>query len=219
MAPIKVLLADHNEIFREGLAMLLEAQEEIQVVSLCSNSQQVIGKVKETEPDVVLIDSNIPEYDSINITTEIRKSSPAVKVAMFTHSENQEHLSAAIKAGAAGYLSKDMKVGDLVKSIDLIEKGQVIVSPPLASKLADRLPSPGIERTPGKTALSERETEVLKLLARGDTNKEIAGTLFVTENTVRVHLKNILEKLNLRNRQQAAAYAVREGLAFQIDDS
>lgn len=218
MALIKVILADDNEIFREGLARLLKEQEEIEVVSLCSNGRQVIDRVKETGPHVVLMDSNIPERDSINITSEIRKSSPEVKVAMFTDSADQEHLSAAIEAGAAGYLSKSMKVGDLVKSIDLIEKGQVVVSPPLSAKLASKLTRRRTDEATGKTALSQREVEVLKLLVRGDTNREIAETLIITENTARVHLKNILEKLHLRNRQQAAAYAVRHGLASEIDD-
>jgi DNA-binding NarL/FixJ family response regulator len=212
VAPIKLILADHNEIFREGLAGLLKDKKEVKVVSLCSNGRQVIGKVKETQPDVVLIDIDIPDRDSINITNEIRKSVPGVKVAMFTHSEDQDHLYAAIEAGAAGYLSKDMKVGDLVKSIDLIEKGQVVVSSPLAAKLPGKLTAMKTDPDTGKAVLSDREVEVLKLLAIGDTNKEIAEKLFITENTARVHVKNIFEKLQLRNRQQAAAYAVRQGV-------
>ncbi|MBI2860532.1 MAG: response regulator transcription factor [Chloroflexi bacterium] len=211
MVPIKVILADENEIFREGLARLLEDQDEIEVVSLCSNGKQVIDRVRETRPDVVLMDSSMPERDSIDITGEIRKSLPEVKVAMFTHSEDHDRFCAAIESGAAGYLSKDMKVNDLVKSIDLIEKGQVVVSPPLAAKLG-RVASLRTETDAARTSLSERELEVLKLVARGDTNREIAGELFLAENTVRVHVKNILEKLGLRNRQQAAAYAAQQGL-------
>jgi two-component system, NarL family, nitrate/nitrite response regulator NarL len=215
---IKVIVADENEIFREGLSKLLNEQDEIEVVSRCSNVRQVIDKVKETEPDVVLVNSRISECDSVDITSEIHRSSPEVKVAVLTDSENQEHLCVAIESGAAGYLSKDMKVDDLVKSIDLIEKGQVIVSPPLAAKLAGKLTSLRTDENAGKTDLSEREEEVLKLLARGYTNREIAGRLFITVNTTRVHLKNILEKLHLRNRQQAAAYAVQQGLTSEIED-
>ena len=218
MTPIKVILADENEIFREGLAKLLKEHEEIEVVSMCSSGKRVVEMVKETKPDVVLIESEIPERDSINITSDIHEILPKVKVAVLTNSENQEHLAASIKAGAMGYLSKSIQVGDLVKSIDLIKKGQVIISPPLAAKLASKLTPRKTSEDTGKTALSEREIEVLRLLCRGHTNKEIAISLFITENTARVHLKNILQKLQLRNRQQVAAYAVQQGMVNEIND-
>ena len=138
---------------------------------------------------------------------------------MLTHSEDQEHVCAAMEAGAAGYLSKGMKVDDLVKSIDLIEKGQVVVSPPLVAKLTGKITSLKADEDTGKTALSAREIEVLKLLVKGYTNRELARKLFITENTARVHVRNILGKLQLRNRQQAAAYAVQQGLVSEVDDA
>jgi DNA-binding NarL/FixJ family response regulator len=218
VAAIKVMVADENDIFREGLARLLEDQEGIEVVSRSSGGREIIEQVEKTAPEVVLMGSDILERDSIDVTSEICKAFPEVRVAVFTGLKSEEHACAVMEAGAAGYLSKEMNVDDLVKSIDLINKGQVIVSPPLAAKLAGKLTSLRASEDTGKTALSEREVEVLKLMAGGYTNKEIAGKLFVTENTARVHIKNILSKLNLRNRQQAAAYAMQQGLISEIGD-
>jgi len=218
MGQIKVLLADEKEIFREGLARLLDEQEYIEVVSQCSNGNQAIEKVEEIKPHVVLMDTDISECDNIKATQHINESSPKVKVAMLTDSKNEEDLFSAIEAGATGYLLKDMKFSDLVKSIDLIGKGEVVVSPPLAGKLVNKFTEMKASEVEAKDGLSERELEILKMLAKGATNKEIAETLFIAENTAKVHVKNILEKLQLRNRQQAAAYAVQEGLVTEVVD-
>jgi DNA-binding NarL/FixJ family response regulator len=217
MEQIKVLLADDKEIFREGLARLLDEQEQIEVVSQCSNGKQAIEKAEETEPDVVLMDSNISDCDSSKAIQQINESFPKVKVAMLTDSKSEDTLFSAIEAGATGYLVKEGKVVDLIKSIDLIAEGKVVVSPPLARRLVAKVAK--AKGTKVKNDLSERETEILKLLAKGATNKEIAGTQFITENTAKVHLKNILQKLQLRNRQQAAAYAVQEGLVTEVTDT
>jgi len=216
MGQIKVLLADDNEIFREGLAKLLEEQEHIEVVSRCSNGKQAIEKVKETKPDVVLIDNNISDCGSNEATQQIKKSYPEVRVAMLTDCENEEELFSAIESGATGYLLKDMKVDDLVKSVDLIAKGEVIVSPPLGEKLVGKFASMRQKEPESQAGLTQQELEIVKLLAKGATNKEIAEKLFITENTAKVHLRNILGKLGLRNRQQVAAYAVQQGLVTEI---
>jgi len=219
MEQIKVLLADDKEIFREGLARLLDEQEHIEVVSQCSNGNQAIERVEETKPHVVLIDTDISECDDIKAIRQIKESAPEVKVAMLTDSKEENDLFSAIEAGATGYLLKDMKVGELIESIDLIGKGEVVVSPPLAGKLVRKVTSMKAKEVEPKGIPSERETEILKLLAKGATNKEIAETLFIAENTAKVHIKNILEKLELRNRQQAAAYAVQEGLVAEVTDT
>lgn len=218
MEQVKVLLADDKEIFREGLARLLQEQEQIEVVSQCSNGKEAIKKARESEPDVVLIDSNISDCGSKEATQQINESSPGVKVVMLTDSKDEEKLFSAIEAGATGYLLKDMKIGDLVESIDLIGKGEVVVPPPLAGKLVRKVTLKKKEAEV-KDSLSQRETEILKLLAKGATNKEIAETLFIAENTAKVHLKNILGKLQLRNRQQAAAYTVQQGLVTEVKDT
>ncbi len=219
MGQIKVLLADDKEIFREGLARLLEEQEQIEVVSRCSNGKQAIDGVKETKPDVVLIDNNISDCGSNEATQEIKGLFPGVQVALLTDCENEQELFSAIESGATGYLLKDMKVDDLVKSVDLIAKGEVVVSPPLGEKLVGKFASMRQKEPERQTGLTQQELEIAKLLAKGATNKEIAETLFITENTAKVHLKNILGKLGLRNRQHVAAYAVQQGLVTEITDA
>lgn len=217
MEQIKVLLADDKEVFREGLARLLEEEKSIKVVSQCVNGKQAVKKVKETKPDVVLIDNNISECDSSEAVREIKEESPGVRIAMLTDCENEEELFSAIESGATGYLLKDTKVGELVKSIELIGNGEVVVSPPLSEKFVGKFASMRLKEAESSQAgLTEREIEIVRLLAQGATNKEIAEKLFIAENTVKVHLKNILEKLKLRNRQQLVAYAVQEGLVTKI---
>lgn len=219
MGRLKILLADNKEVFREGLARLLEEQEYIEVVSQCTNGEQAIKDVKETQPDVILIDSEILDCGSNEATREIKNSSPQVRVAVLTDSENERELFSAIESGATGYLQKDTKVDDLVKSIDLIGKGEVVVSPSLAEKLVGKFASMRRKEAEEPTGLTDREVEMVKLLPKGLTNKEMAETLFVTENTVKVHVKNILGKLQLRNRQQLAAYAIQKGLTTEIKDT
>jgi len=219
MGQLKVLLADDKEVFREGLARLLDEQEYIEVVFQCSNGKQAIDGVKETKPDVVLIDNNISACGSNEATREIKKASPKVQVAMLTDCENQEELFSAIESGATGYLLKNMKVDDLVKSVDLIGKGEIVVSPPLGEKLVSKFASMRQKEPERQSGLTQQELEIVKLLAKGATNKEIAETLFVTENTAKVHLKNILGKLELRNRQQVVAYVVQKGLVTEITDT
>jgi NarL family two-component system response regulator LiaR len=213
---IRVLLADNKEVFREGLARLLEEQEHIEVVLQCSGAEETVQKTKDIEPDVVLINTDISDFGKTKTAQKISKACPGVKVAMLTDSESEEDLFSAIEAGAIGYLLKDMKVDDLMKSIDLIAKGEVVVSPPLAGKLVDKLGDMKPSEAGVKDGLSEREQDILKLLVKGSTNKEIAEALFIAENTAKVHIKSILEKLRLRNRQQAAAYAVKQGLATEV---
>jgi len=216
MEQIKVLLADDKEMFREGLARLLNEQEHIEVVSQCSNSNEAIEKVKETKPDVVLMDTDISECDDTKAIRQMNESAPEVKVVVLTDSKREGDLFSAIEAGATGYLLKDMKVRELVESIDLIGKGDVVVSPPLARKLIRKVTSTGAIEAGTKDIPSAREIEILKLLVKGAPNKEIAEALFITENTVKAHMKHILEKLKLRNRQQAVAYAVEEGLVARV---
>lgn len=225
MEKIKLLLADDRELFREGLARLLESQPGIGVVCQCDDGLKAVKKARETEPDVVLMDINVagPGCDGLEATQRINESLPNTKVAVLTDSENEERFFSALKAGAKGYLLKNIGVDDLTKSIDLIAKGEVIVSPPLSRKLLSKFThmkeENGARKAESKKGLSSRENQVLKLVAQGDTNKEIAERLIITENTVKVHMKNILEKLELRNKQQAAVYAVQQGLATSVEDT
>ncbi len=209
---IKVLLADDEEIYLEGLAKVLKDQEHIEIVSRCSNGREAVQKARETSPDVALIGTNILDGNSAETTRDINQSSPEVKVALFTDSKSEQELFSAIEPGVTGYLQKGMKIGDLVKSIELIGNGEVVVSPPLGGKLFGKFATMKGKETQERTGLTERETEIVRLLAEGSRNREIAEKLFITENTAKVHVKNILGKLQLRNRQQLVAFAVQQGL-------
>ncbi|MCP8305438.1 MAG: response regulator transcription factor [archaeon] len=212
MRRIKVILLDDKEIPRESLARLLAEQEQIEIVSKCSNVKHAIEEAKRVEPDLVLVNDNLSECDSSEVARKINESNPRVKVALLTDSKDQKDLISAIESGATGYILKDTKVEDFIESVDLVGKGVLVISPEVAEKLSDTLSETKLDETQVQTRLSEREVEIIKLLAKGATNKEIAETLFITENTTKVHVKNILGKLELRNRQQVAAYAVQQGL-------
>lgn len=218
--PIKILIADNREIFREGLVKLLQDQSHIEVVYQCGSGAEAIEKAKEIEPDIILMDIDMPDQDGIEAVKYINESVPNIKVAMLTDCEDEEKLFSAIKAGARGYLLKDIAVDRLIKSIDLVVEGEVIVSPPMADKLLNEFTSMKDEidakKTESENELSDREVEILKLVAGGATNKEIAESLVIAENTVKVHVRNVLEKLHLRNKQQAAAYAMKQGFISEI---
>jgi DNA-binding NarL/FixJ family response regulator len=219
MERIKVLLLDDKEIIRESLAKLLEDQDKIEVVSQCSKVKQALEEVKRSEPDLVLIDGNLSECESSEAARRINESAPKIKVAVLTDSKNQKRLISAIESGATGYLHKETKVDDFIESIDLIGKGGVVISPQVAEHLGEKLSSVSEDETQPQTELSDREVEIVRLLAKGATNKKIAEDLFIAENTVKVHVKNILQKLQLRNRQQIAAYAVQQGLVTDLTNS
>jgi DNA-binding NarL/FixJ family response regulator len=218
MRRIKVILLDDKEIPRESLARLLAEQEQIEIVSKCSNVKHAIEEVKRVEPDLVLVNDNLTECDSSEAARRINESNPKVKVALLTDSKDQKDLISAIESGATGYILKDTKVEDFIESVDLIGKGGLVISPEVAGKIGDQLSDSKADEMQVQTGLSDREVEIIKLLAKGATNKEIAETLFITENTTKVHVKNILAKLELRNRQQVAAYAAQQGLLDEISD-
>lgn len=212
MEPIKVMLVDNEEVFREGLAKLLKDQPHIEIVYQCGSGKEAIEKSKETKLDVILMSSQISDFDALEAVTEMRKRSPEVKVAMITRPGEGPNPLHILKSGASASLAKSISVADLIKSIELISSGRIIISPVLAEKFLDEIVS--AERTDNtkaietKSSLSEREIEIVRLIVEGNTNKEVAQTLFIAENTVKVHVKNILSKLELRNRQQLVAYAV-----------
>jgi two-component system nitrate/nitrite response regulator NarL len=216
MHTIKVVLLDDKEIIREGLARLLEEHDTIEVVFKCSKVQEVLAEVKRTKPDIVLINDNLAERESSEAVRMISESDPQIKVAVLTDSISQKDLLAAIESGATGYLHKETKVDDFIESIDLIGRGGVVISPPVAERLGDKLDLKSDSKEEERTELSGREVEIVSLLAKGATNKDIARDLYIAENTVKVHIKNILQKLQLRNRQQIAAYAVKEELVTDL---
>jgi len=217
MKPIKVLVVDDHALFRRGIAAVLADQEGLQVVGEVSDGLEAIQKTKETTPDVVLMDLNMPHCSGLEATQALQTEMPQVNILVLTVSDSESDLFAAIKFGARGYILKNTEPEELIHAILHIARGGVIVSPLMAAKLLTEFKdlSAGLERETTQeidAVLSPRGGEVLQLVAQGATNKAIADSLFISENTVKTHLRNMMEKLHLANRSQAAAYAVQKGL-------
>ncbi len=210
MDQIRVLLVDNEEVFRQGLARLIDEQPHMEVVHQCIDDTEIVSKTGETRPDVVLIDSQTSVNDISSLVSEIIKASPNTKVALFARSGTDITLVDTLKSGARACLAKNISASDLVRSIELISSGRIIISPAFAEKfLGEIITAEGDQKDEKEPmVLSERELEIVQLVAQGSSNKEIATELFISENTVKVHVKNILNKLELRNRQQLVAYAV-----------
>jgi two-component system NarL family response regulator len=210
MEPIRVLLADDHQLFRRGVASLLSGREDIEVVGEASNGAEAIERARELMPDVILMDIKMPELDGLSAAKQLKAEMPYVRIMMLTVSETDEDLFEAIKAGASGYLLKNVDPDYLIACVQQVQRGEVPIAPTMAAKILRELTAP-VESS--VQALTGRERQVLELLAGGLANKEIAFQLKISENTVKNHLRNILEKLHLQNRVQAALYAVRMGLA------
>ncbi len=213
---IRVLIADDQALFRRGLCVVLGTEDHIEVVAEAENGEQAVAKAREVSPDVVLMDVRMPEVNGIDAARQIRESSPGVRVLMLTVSEDEEDLYEAIKAGANGYLLKEISVEEVAAAIRAVARGQSLVSPSMTSKLLSEfkvLAKKAEERQQFPApVLTTRELEVLNLVARGLSNREIAERLYISENTVKNHVRNILEKLHLHSRMEAVIYAVRERL-------
>ncbi|MDP2730825.1 MAG: response regulator transcription factor [Dehalococcoidales bacterium] len=217
MEPIKVLVVDDHTLFRRGVADVLSNHNGLKVVGEAVDGLDAIRKAKEITPDVVVMDLNMPNCSGLEATQALQIEMPQLGILVLTVSDNESDLFAAVKFGARGYILKNAEPEELTSAIFHIAQGGVIISPVMAAKLLDEFKdlSGEADRKPIDEAnadLSPREGEVLTLVAQGATNKEIGDALFISENTVKTHLQNILEKLHLANRSQAAAYAVKKGL-------
>lgn len=218
--PIKVLLADDNALFREGMASLLaRCDNDVQVAGQAKDAAEAVRKTSLLRPDVVLMDLSMPLGGGVEATRQILTERPDQAICMLTVSEQASDLFDSIRAGARGYLVKTVQLEDLCGGLQVLADGGSVVSPHLAVQLLGEFArlAAGLREGPSEAEkLTGREREVLELIARGSSNKEIAHKLVIAENTVKVHLRNILDKLHLRNRQQAAAFAVQEGLVREI---
>ncbi len=215
MSTIRVVLVDDQQLFRKGVRALLEEEDGFEVVGEADDGAQAQETVLATKPDVVLMDLQMPVCTGIEATRKIKGQLPDIRIIMLTVSDADDELFDAIKAGADGYLLKNLRPDELFQMIRGAIAGETPISPPMASKLIGEFrkrPRPDPAAQTDGSGLTQREKEVLQLVASGLSNAEIAARLYIVEGTVKNHLHNILEKLHLHNRVQAAAFAVREGL-------
>jgi two-component system, NarL family, response regulator LiaR len=204
---IRILIADDHDVVRQGLQMFLSDDPELEIVAEARNGAEALALAKELKPDVILMDILMPVMDGITAITEVRKALPDTEVIALTSVLEDAKVVGAIKAGAIGYLLKDTQGDELCNAIKAAAAGQVQLSPQAAARLVREVRAPESPET-----LTERETDVLRLLAQGKANKEIAFALAIGENTVKTHVSNVLEKLGVQSRTQAALYAAQIGL-------
>jgi len=209
---IRILIADDHEIVRDGLAALISAETGMEVVGMAGDGLEAVEKVKELKPDIVLIDLIMPHMDGVQATAEIEKIDPDAKILILTSFAENHQVFSAIQSGAIGYLMKDTSSEELIKAIHDTYENKPVLQPEIAMKLMQNLQNRENQSASPK-ALTEREVEILQYVALGMTNNEIADKLVLSERTVRTHLTNILSKLGLSNRTQAALYALKEGIA------
>jgi two-component system, NarL family, response regulator LiaR len=205
---IRVLIADDHAVVRQGLRTFLELQDEVEVVADVADGRQAVAAVAEHEPDVVLMDLVLPEVDGVEAIRRIVSERPRVRVIALTSFLDDDKLFPAVRAGAAGYLLKDVEPAELVKAIRTVHAGEGLVHPAVAARLMEEVAARGGPGTPDR--LTPREREVVGLIARGLSNKRIALELGISEKTVKTHVSSILGKLGLNDRTQVALHAVRE---------
>ncbi len=218
MNPLRILLVDDHVLFRKGIVSLLAMQADFSVVGEASDGGEAVERARDTRPDIVLMDIHMPGQDGLAALRTIKSEMPDIHVIMLTVSDSDRDLFAAIKSGADGYLTKNLHPDRLLEMLEGIRKGESPLSGALASRLLNEFREPTKKHSQSaaeETELTVREKQVLELLAEGYTNKQIAAALAIAEDTARAHLRNILEKLHLQNRIQAAVYAVRQGLASE----
>jgi DNA-binding NarL/FixJ family response regulator len=216
--PIRALIVDDHALFRRGLEMVLAAEDDIELVGEASDGAEAVQKAGESLPDVVLMDIRMPKSSGIEACRAMKEVAPSSKIVMLTISDEEEDLFEAIRAGASGYLLKDIPLDEVADVVRAVHGGQSLINPSMAAKLltefaalnkrdqeerAEQVPAP---------KLTEREMQVLKLVAKGMNNRDIAKELFISENTVKNHVRNILEKLQIHSRMEAVMIAVREKL-------
>lgn len=213
-ASVRVVVVDDQELFRRGLTMLLGVEPDIEVVGEAGDGVTAVDLVAETLPDIVLLDVRMPKRSGLEACVRIKEQAPSTRIIMLTVSDEEGDLYEAVKNGASGYLLKDSSIDEVAQAIRVVAEGQSLISPSMAAKLIDEFKE--ISRTDREVGnvprLTDRELEVLRLVATGLNNREVAKQLFISENTVKNHVRNILDKLQLHSRMEAVMYAVREKL-------
>jgi DNA-binding NarL/FixJ family response regulator len=227
VAPVRVLVVDDQQIIREGISTILSFQSGITVLGTAANGQEAVERAVQLEPEVVLMDVRMPLMDGVEATRQLRSRLSACRVLMLTTFDDDEYIIEALRAGASGYLLKDIPGQELAQAIRSVHSGLYQLDPTVASRVIANLGNPRVSSTATdnhlaspkpavapvrKVELTERELEILRLIARGATNREIASHLVITEGTVKNHISNIFNRLGLRDRTQAAIYARENGL-------
>ena len=210
--PITVMIVDDHEMVRQGAAGYLEAQPDIKVVAEAESGSEAVRLARETVPDVVLMDLVMPGMDGVEAARKVKDISPRTQIIVLTSYHQDEHIFPALQAGAISYLLKDVKARELVEAIHRAAKGEATLHPRVATRVIKQFSSGEPAKSNLFTELTERELEVLTLIARGSTNQKIAEDLVITIGTVKGHVSNILSKLHLADRTQAAVYAWQEGI-------
>jgi two-component system NarL family response regulator len=212
--PVRVVVVDDQELFRRGLTMLLGVEPDIEVVGEAGDGISAVDMVEATVPDVVLLDVRMPKRSGLQACIQIKERAPSVKIIMLTVSDEEGDLYESVKNGASGYLLKDSSIDEVAQAVRVVVEGQSLISPSMAVKLIDEFKQ--MARTEREQVmiprLTDRELQVLRLVAKGMNNRDAARELFISENTVKNHVRNILEKLQLHSRMEAVMYAVREKL-------
>jgi NarL family two-component system response regulator LiaR len=210
--PITVMIVDDHEMVRHGASGYLEAQPDIEVVAEAESGEEAVRLAREHVPHVVLMDLVMPGMDGVEATRKVKDVSPRSQIIVLTSYHQDEHIFPALQAGAISYLLKDVKAGKLVEAIRRAAQGEATLHPRVAARVIQAFRGGDLDQSSPFTALTERELEVIKLIARGLTNRKIAEELVISEGTVKGHVSNILSKLHLADRTQAAVYAWQEGI-------
>ncbi|TDL80896.1 response regulator [Peribacillus frigoritolerans] len=209
---IRLLIADDHKVVRRGLHFFLSTQKDIEIVGEAENGVEAVKMVRTLMPDVILMDLSMPIMNGVDATKEIRTFNEQIKIIILTSYADQDHVIPAIQAGASGYQLKDVEPDELVHTVREVLKGESKLHPKVTSHVMSHLLQRNQKDEKLLTPLTNRENDVLKEIAKGKSNKEIAASLFITEKTVKTHVSNILSKLSLADRTQAALYAVKNGL-------
>lgn len=213
MEKIRVLLADDHTVLRQGIAQALELQGDMSVVAQASNGAEAVKLARQYRPGVVLLDINMPELDGVEATRQITTALPETGVIILTMYRRDEYIFEAIKAGASGYLLKEVELSELLKAVRAVARGEAVIDAAIAKRVMAELRSDITSaRVEAGELLAERDIDILRLVAQGKSNQEIAGYLALSEKTVRNRLSLVFHRLHLKNRTQAALYAMRRGL-------
>lgn len=211
MEGIKILIVDDHPVVREGIGSMLKKQPDFRIVGEACNGLEAVEKARELSPDVVLMDLRMPELDGVEAIKRIKEEKPEVKFIILTTYSDDEYIFKGIAAGARAYLLKDAPRDELFKAIRAVSRGESLIQPIVASRVLDKLAELS-RKTPSAETLSEREVEVLRLMASGESNKDIADKLSITQSTVKTHITSIFQKLNVTTRTEAVTTALKRGI-------